>query len=87
MTGLSFDRYNPSRIFSSGRDGFVRLLDFRSEVFEEVLFQLNVLGNVTNFFSFIDSQYFRNVQSCISHLSHSERFIFANCGPRLVEHP
>ena len=50
MTGLSFDRYNPSRIFSSGRDGFVRLLDFRSEVFDEVLFQLNVLGNVTNFF-------------------------------------
>ena len=50
MTGLSFDEYNPSRIFSTGRDGFVRLLDFRSEVFDEVWFQLNVLGNVTNFF-------------------------------------
>nr|CAH0112228.1 unnamed protein product [Daphnia galeata] len=36
VTGLSFDRYNPSRIFSTGRDGFVRLLDFRSEVFDEI---------------------------------------------------
>ncbi len=47
MTGLSFDKFNPLRLFSTGQDGFVRLLDFRSEVFDEVLLKLNVFIYVT----------------------------------------
>lgn len=47
VTGLSFDKYNPLRLFSTSKDGFVRLLDFRSEVFDEVLLKLNVFIYVT----------------------------------------
>lgn len=36
INALSFDRFNPTRLFSTSYDGRVRQLDFNSNVFEEV---------------------------------------------------
>ena len=36
VTGLSFDRFNPLRLFTFSRDGSVFWLDFCSGIFDEV---------------------------------------------------
>ena len=38
VTGLTFDIYNPTRLLSTSKDGFVRLVDFTAEIFHPVIF-------------------------------------------------
>ena len=48
VTGLSFDKFNPLRLLSTSQDGYVRLLDFRTEVFNEVLFNFHLNDGKSN---------------------------------------
>lgn len=44
VTGLTFDKFNPLKLISTSRDGFVRLLDFSSGIIDEVSLLLNSLS-------------------------------------------
>ena len=48
VTGLSFDNFNPVRLFSTAKDGEIRLLDFHSGVFDEVYLDLNKGTHLTH---------------------------------------
>lgn len=67
VTGLSFDRYDPMRLFTSSRDGSVFWLDLRSGIFDEVTYDIwTVQSTKDNYSLFLFSIFFLNIMQVYS---------------------